>query len=239
MQKNEMELNLHYVNVIIPAFNEEDAIAQVIKEIPDEVSDIIVVDNGSTDATYNIAKAAGATVLKEWKKGYGHACLRGINHCNNKKHPPGIIVFLDGDLSDHPAEMKRLIQPISQDKADLVIGARIKELREKGSMTFPQKLGNTLATRLMKMIFPGSPFTDLGPFRVIKLNQLNALNMKDKTYGWTVEMQLKVLKKNMTYTEVEMNYRNRIGTSKVSGTVKGAVMAGVKILGWIFKYSFK
>ncbi len=238
MQEDGTENGLRQVNVIIPAFNEDQAIAQVVDGIPDEVSEVIVVDNASTDRTSDKAKAAGATVLKESRPGYGHACLKGIDYCNRKQVPPDIIVFLDGDHSDHPEEMEKLVEPVYQQKADLVIGARVKELREKGAMTFPQIFGNTLATRLMKLIFPKSPFSDLGPFRVIRLEELNALNMQDKTYGWTVEMQLKALKKNLRCKEIPVHYRNRIGVSKVSGTLKGTIFAGVKILTWIFKYAF-
>lgn len=224
--------------VIIPAYNEEASIAKVIGDIPAVVSEIIVVSNNSTDATEKNAKNAGATVLVEPRKGYGYACLKGIEYIASRKTAPSIIVFLDGDYSDHPQELTKIIAPILEKDLDLVIGARVPQLREKGSMTFPQIFGNGLATFLMKLFF-NSRFTDLGPFRAIKYEKLLALNMQDKTYGWTVEMQLKALKKNYTYTEVPVHYRNRIGTSKVSGTVKGAIFAGVKILGWIFKYSFK
>ena len=149
-----------------------------------------------------------------------------------------IVVFLDGDYSDYPEELEKIVTPIIQNNIDFVIGARIKDLREPGSMTGPQIFGNWLATSLMNLLFK-STFTDLGPFRAIKYEKLLELNMEDKTYGWTVEMQLKALKKGLTYAEIPVNYRNRIGISKVSGTAKGAIFAGVKILGWIFKYSLK
>lgn len=226
------------INVIIPAFNEEASIALVINDIPDIVSEVIVVNNNSSDQTEMMAKSAGATVIFEKNKGYGNACLAGINYLSEKTQDPDIVVFLDGDYSDHPEELSKIISPIIHDQIDFVVGARNKELREKGSMTLPQIFGNWLSTRLMKTIY-GSTFTDLGPFRAIKYKTLMALNMEDKTYGWTVEMQLKILKKKFTYTEIPVNYRNRIGVSKVSGTVKGAIFAGMKILGWIFKYSFK
>ncbi len=224
--------------VIIPAFNEEMAIAKVISEIPDFVAEIIVVDNHSSDQTSQMASAAGATVLFEKNKGYGYACLKGMDYLSQLEDKPDIVVFLDGDYSDYPNEMVRLVEPILKDGCQFVVGARVKELREDGSMTLPQRFGNWLATWLMKLLFH-STFTDLGPFRAIKYNCLLALDMKDKTYGWTVEMQLKVLRKKFRYKEIPVPYRNRIGTSKVSGTVKGAIFAGVKILGWIFKYSFK
>lgn len=226
------------VKVIIPAFNEADSIAKVIKDIPELVSEIIVVSNKSTDNTIKNAQKSGATVLKEPNKGYGYACLKGLNYISSQSPKPDIIVFLDGDYSDYPEEMDRVIQPIVEDNIDFVIGARIKKWREKGSMTFPQRFGNKLATSLMKLLFD-SKFTDLGPFRAIKYEKLIELDMQDKTYGWTIEMQLKVLRQNLRYTEVPVHYKNRIGTSKVSGTVKGAIFAGVKILSWIFKYSLK
>jgi len=228
----------HCIKVIIPAYNEESSIANVIGDIPSFVNEIIVVNNNSNDTTVVNAKAAGATVLSEKRRGYGYACLKGMDHVAAQTKKPDIIVFLDGDYSDYPEELTKLIKPIIDQNIDLVIGARVKRLREKGSMTFPQRFGNDLATFLMRLFFD-SKFTDLGPFRAIKYQKLLDLNMEDKTYGWTVEMQLKALKKNFTYVEVPVNYRNRIGISKVSGTLKGAISAGVKILGWIFKYSFK
>jgi glycosyltransferase involved in cell wall biosynthesis len=224
--------------VIIPAYNEENAIANVINEIPDGVLEIIVVSNNSTDKTIEIAKNAGATVLSENQKGYGFACLKAMEYiaCRNEK--PEIVVFLDGDYSDYPEELTQLVAPIIYQNIDFVIGARIKKLQKKGSMTPQQVFGNWLATFLMKLFF-NAKFSDLGPFRAIKYNQLLKLEMEDKTYGWTVEMQLKVLKQKMTYIEIPVRYKTRIGVSKVSGTVKGTIMAGVKIIGWILKYSLK
>ena len=225
------------IKVIIPAFNEADSIAKVISEIPDSVSEIIVVSNNSTDNTVENAQKAGATVLTEDRKGYGYACLRGIDYLSKQSKPPEIIVFIDGDYSDYPEELDKLVQPILESNIDMVIGARSPELREPGSMTPQQVFGNKLATFLMKVLFKAS-FTDLGPFRAIKYEKLMLLEMEDKTYGWTVEMQLKAIKKNLTYTEIPVRYKKRIGVSKVSGTVKGTIFAGIKILGWIFKYSF-
>ncbi len=226
------------IKVIIPAYNEADSITHVIKDIPSIVNEIIVVSNNSTDATEVNAKKAGATVLTESNRGYGYACLKGMEHIASQTEKPDIVVFLDGDYSDYPEELTKIVAPIVNDDIDFVIGARIKRLREEGSMTVPQIFGNWLATLLMKLFF-GAKFTDLGPFRAIKYNTLLGLKMEDKTYGWTVEMQLKILKQKLTYVEIPVNYRNRIGVSKVSGTVKGAIFAGVKILGWIFKYSIK
>ena len=226
------------IKVIIPAFNEEKAIANVIKEIPKFVNEVIVVSNNSTDKTIEVAQKAGATVLTENKRGYGYACLKGMDYVANQEVKPQIIVFLDGDYSDYPEELTQLIRPIVEDDLDFVIGARNGNLREAGAMTPQQVFGNWLATTLMKMFF-NAKFTDLGPFRAIKYEKLLQLKMEDKTYGWTVEMQLKVLKQNMTYIEIPVRYKNRIGVSKVSGTIKGTVMAGIKIIGWIMKYTFK
>jgi len=231
------------IKVIIPAYNEEESIANVIAEIPETVQEIIVVSNNSTDATEANAQKAGATVLLENRKGYGYACLKGIDYISKQpfdklRTKPDIIVFLDGDYSDFPSELTKITAPIIEENKDLVIGARVKKWREKGAMTFPQIFGNWLATSLMKLFF-NAKFSDLGPFRAIKYDKLLELEMQDKTYGWTVEMQLKALKKGFSYTEVPVHYKNRIGTSKVSGTLKGAIFAGIKILGWIFKYSFK
>ncbi|WP_040491725.1 glycosyltransferase family 2 protein [Xanthomarina gelatinilytica] len=226
------------LKVIIPAYNEADSIAKVIHDIPKTVNEIIVVNNNSTDATEVNAKQAGATVLTESRKGYGYACLKGMAYVSKQKIKPDIVVFLDGDYSDYPEELTKIVQPIIEDNIDFVIGARVKRLREPGSMTQPQIFGNWLATFLMRIMF-GSNFTDLGPFRAIKYQKLLALKMEDKTYGWTVEMQLKALKQKLSYIEIPVSYRNRIGVSKVSGTLNGAIMAGIKILGWIFKYSFK
>jgi glycosyltransferase involved in cell wall biosynthesis len=229
---------MSHIKVIIPAYNEEKAIANVIKEIPSLVSEIIVISNNSTDNTIKVAKNAGATVLSENRKGYGYACLKGMEYIASQDIKPDIIVFLDGDYSDYPEELIKIIAPIQNDNIDFVIGARVARLREKHSMTPQQVFGNWLATTLMKSFFSAN-FTDLGPFRAIKYDKLLALNMEDKTYGWTVEMQLKVLKLKMSYKEVPVRYKNRIGVSKVSGTIKGTIMAGVKIIGWIFKYTFK
>ncbi len=226
------------IKVIIPAFNEADSIGHVIKELPSKVSEVIVVNNNSTDDTAKNAENAGATVLTEKRKGYGYACLCGLDYVAKQSKVPDIIVFIDGDYSDYPEELDIVVAPILENSVDFVVGARKKSLREEGSMTPQQIFGNWLATFLMRLFF-GAKFTDLGPFRAIKYEKLKELKMEDKTYGWTVEMQLKILKKKMTYIEVPVRYKKRIGVSKVSGTVKGSIFAGIKILGWIFKYSIK
>ncbi len=226
------------IRVIIPAFNEENSISKVIEELPELVSEVIVVNNNSTDQTAAVARKAGATVLTETRMGYGYACLKGLNYVREQSKTPDIIVFIDGDYSDYPQELSKIVAPIIEGGVDFVIGARVKALREKGSMTPQQVFGNKLATFLMRLFF-GAKFTDLGPFRAIRYDKLLQLNMEDKTYGWTVEMQLKALKQKLAYIEVPVRYKKRIGISKVSGTVKGTIFAGIKILGWIFKYSFK
>lgn len=223
--------------VIIPAFNEEASIGKVVRAIPKTVTEIIVTNNDSTDQTALVAKTAGATVLLEEKKGYGYACLRGIDYLNQKEKKPDIVVFLDGDYSDHPEELPLIINPILQGEVDVVIGARVPEKREKGAMTPQQIFGNWLASSLMKLRYRSS-FTDLGPFRAIRWETLQQLKMSDKTYGWTIEMQLKVLRFNIPYREVAVSYKRRIGVSKVSGTVKGTIFASVKIIGWILKHFF-
>ncbi|MGJ3236093.1 glycosyltransferase family 2 protein [Marivirga sp.] len=222
--------------VIIPAFNEENAVGKVINAIPkDWVEEIVVVNNASTDDTRIAAEREGATVLDQPQKGYGNACLKGIEYVNEKNTKPNIIVFLDADYSDYPEQLPELVKPILEDQMDMVIGSRALGEREGGSMTFPQVFGNWLATRLIRLFY-GYKFTDLGPFRAIRWDSLMQIEMLDKTFGWTVEMQVKAAKLKLKCTEVPMAYRNRIGKSKVSGTVYGTVMAGYKILYTIFKY---
>lgn len=225
------------IDVIIPAFNEEGAIALVINEIPkDLVRDIILVNNGSTDQTAQRAADVGATVLTENKKGYGAACLTGMTHIAAKTKKPDIVVFLDGDHSDYPEQMYTIVQPILDDEVDFVVGSRARGNRKRGSMTIPQIFGNWLSTTILRWLY-GVKYTDLGPFRAIRYSSLLQLNMVDTNYGWTVEMQIKASKHRLRYKEVAVDYRQRIGQSKVSGTFKGAISAGYKILKLIFKYA--
>jgi glycosyltransferase involved in cell wall biosynthesis len=224
------------IRVIIPAFNEEKAIVRVLDEIPDTlIHEVIVVNNASTDNTGIVASRAGATVLNAPTPGYGNACLRGIEYIAGVEPKTDIVVFLDGDHSDYPGEMHFVVRPILEGHADLVIGSRALGAREKGSMTPQQIFGNRLATVLIRRLY-GVRFSDLGPFRAIRFDKLLELDMRDKTYGWTVEMQVKAARKNLRCTEVPVNYRKRIGVSKVSGTLKGTVLAGYKILWTIFRY---
>ncbi|HCR49720.1 MAG TPA: UDP-glucose--dolichyl-phosphate glucosyltransferase [Bacteroidetes bacterium] len=221
--------------VIIPAFNEAESISQVIGDIPAGlVDEVVVVNNASTDETEKNACAAGATVLTETRRGYGYACLAGMAYA--AKQNPDIIVFLDGDYSDFPNEMGQLVAPILADEADLVIGSRTIGNREAGAM-LPQALfGNWLACSLMRLLWKGR-FTDLGPFRAIRYAALTTLQMQDKTYGWTVEMQIKALQKKLRCAEIPTSYRKRIGVSKITGTVSGTIKASYKILWMIFRYA--
>jgi len=226
------------VDVIIPVFNEADSITKVINDIPkDLVREVVVVNNGSLDETEKNAKEAGATVLKEEIKGYGRACLKGIDHIKSKTQQPDIVVFLDGDYSDYPGEMINVIQPIIKDDFDLVIGSRIIGKREKGALLPQAVFGNWVATTLIRWFYKVK-FTDLGPFRAIKFDKLIGLYMRDKTFGWTVEMQIKAAQQGLRSCEVPVSYRKRIGISKITGTINGAIKAGHKILWIIFKSLF-
>lgn len=222
--------------VIIPAFNEETSIGKVIADIPKNlINEIIVVNNNSNDLTKTNALKAGATVLDEPLKGYGNACLKGLAYIKELKHKPDIVVFIDADYSDYPEEIIQLIAPITKHDYDMVIGSRALGNRERGSMTPQQVFGNWLATALLKLLYKVN-YTDLGPFRAIKYEKLLKINMVDKTYGWTVEMQVKAAKLKLKTIEIPVKYRVRIGHSKVSGTIKGTIGAGYKIITTIFKY---
>ena len=223
------------VDVIIPAFNEEKSIAQVIGDIPGIVRHVVVANNNSTDRTAEVATAAGAQVVFEAQKGYGKACLTAMDWIKQQEVQPDILVFLDGDYSDYPQELELLIAPILRGKAELVIGSRSLGQREAGSMTLPQVFGNALATTLMRWMY-GAKFSDLGPFRAVHWGQLLALGMVDQNFGWTIEMQIKAHQAGLRHQEVPVRYRKRIGVSKVSGTLKGVIGAGYKIIFTIFKY---
>ncbi|MCY7290700.1 MAG: glycosyltransferase family 2 protein [Ferruginibacter sp.] len=225
------------IKLVIPAINEEESIGLVLKAIPLGIcTEIIVVDNNSNDNTAAIAKQHGATVLLQKLPGYGNACLKGLEYIR-ANFGCDIVVFLDGDFSDFPEELPKLLKPILNGEADMVIGSRIKALREPGSMTPQQVFGNWLAVFLIRIFFRHR-FTDLGPFRVISWQALEKLKMEDKNYGWTVEMQVKAVKEKLRCINVPVRYRKRAGgESKVSGTIKGSVLAGVKIIKTIFKYA--
>lgn len=225
------------IDVIIPAYNEEQSIGKVLADIPsDWVREVIVCNNASTDNTVAVAQAGGATVLTEMQKGYGSACLKGMAHiaAKPKTEQPDIVVFIDGDYSDHPEELPNLVRPILENGMDMVIGSRAQGKMENGAMQPQQIFGNWLATNLIRLFY-NYHFTDLGPFRAVRWDSLQAMNMQDKDFGWTVEMQVRAAKMGMKCTEVPVTYRRRIGVSKVSGTIRGTIMAGYKILWTIFK----
>lgn len=223
------------IDVVIPAYNEEESIPHVLADIPkDLVRDIIVCNNNSSDSTAKVAVENGATVVNEPTPGYGNACLKGLEYIAAKNDDPDIVVFLDGDYSDHPEEMKELIKPIILNDVDMVIGSRVLGELEKGAMMPQQIFGNWLATNLIKLFYKYE-FTDLGPFRAIRYEALKKIDMQDRDFGWTVEMQVKAAKFKLKTEEIAVSYRKRIGVSKVSGTIRGTILAGHKILWTIFK----
>lgn len=220
-------MSLPKTAVIIPAFNEEQSIGRVIRDISkDVVQWVIVADNGSTDNTADVARTYGAKVVSEPKRGYGSACLAGIASLPKEAE---VVVFVDGDYSDYPGEMGELLTAIQEKKADMVIGSRVLGRCERGSLKPQQRLGNWLSTRLIRWMY-GFAYTDLGPFRAIRTEALKRLDMQDSNYGWTVEMQVKALQYGLRVMEVPVSYRKRVGKSKVSGTISGSVGAGAKIL---------
>ncbi|RPI22696.1 MAG: glycosyltransferase [Acidobacteria bacterium] len=225
-------LNGHTVKAIIPALNEEKAIGQVIDDLPRWIDEVIVVDNGSTDRTGEIAERHGARVIQELVRGYGQACQTGVRSAGN----PDILLFIDGDYSDYPEEAGELVKPIAEQRCDFVIGSRARGSRARGSLTLPQVFGNWLACRLIAL-FWGFRYTDLGPFRAIRSTVLAALQMQDRGYGWTTEMQIRAARGGYRILEVPVRYRPRIGQSKISGTVSGVLGAGFKILLTIFRYA--
>ncbi|MCA1753034.1 MAG: glycosyltransferase family 2 protein [Flavobacteriales bacterium] len=230
-------MNNRIVDIVIPAYNEQQSVALVINDIPKGlIRHIVVCDNNSTDLTAQVARDAGAVVLRETEQGYGAACLRGLDFLRKQDPQPDIVVFLDADYSDYPEELPLILEPIISGKAEMVIGARVARFREKGSMMPQQIFGNWLATWMMSILF-GGRFTDLGPFRAITWRGLEEIEMKDRNFGWTVEMQVKALKKKISWAEVPVHYRCRKGVSKVSGTVRGSVMAGYKIIFTILRYA--
>ena len=224
------------VDVVIPALDEELALPRVLSEVPRAlVRRVVVADNGSTDRTVEVAEAAGAEVVHEPERGYGAACLRALAHL--AVDPPDIVVFLDGDYSDHPGELPALVDPILRGAADLVIGSRVTGALEPGALTVQQRVGNAIACRALGWMY-GVQYTDLGPFRAIRWTTLEALQMRDRNFGWTVEMQIKAAKRRVRYAEVPVSYRARIGVSKISGTLRGSVTAGAKILWLLGRYAW-
>ena len=225
------------IDVIIPALNEDAALPSVLREIPrPPVRRVVVADNGSTDATAAVARQHGAEVVHEPDRGYGAACLKALTHLSSD--PPSIVVFLDGDYSDHPAELPMLVDPILRGYADLVIGSRARGRQESGALSPQQRVGNAIACRALRLLYDVH-YTDLGPFRAIRWETLRSLGMCDRNYGWTVEMQIKAAQRRVRSHEVPVSYRRRIGVSKVSGTVRGSVSAGAKILWLLGRYAWR
>ena len=223
------------IAVVIPAYNEEASIARVVSDIPAGlVAEVVVVDNNSTDATAEKARNTGATVIHAPHQGYGYACQKGIDYLGAGERKPDIVVFMDGDYSDYPEEITSLVKPVIEQGFDLVIGSRLLGMKSKRTMPLHQFIGNRLLTRLIRVLY-GVWFTDLGPFRAIRYDKLIGLDIRDRTYGWTTEMQVKAVKQGLRITEVPVSYRERIGKSKISGTVKGTISALYRILVVIFR----
>ena len=220
------------ISVIIPVFNEESSIGRVLDDLPQEkLKEIIVVDNACTDNTVEVAQKHGARVVEETRRGYGSACLKGISELNGTD----IIVFIDGDYSDYPEELEKLVEPIKTGEADFVLGSRMILPDSRAALLPQARYGNQLATYLIILFF-GYRFTDLGPFRAIRYESLKQLSMVDNDFGWTVEMQIKAVKHGLRIKEIPVHYRKRIGISKITGTISGTIRAGVKIIYTIFKY---
>lgn len=217
------------IDVVIPALNEEQALPHVLAEIPKDVRRVVVADNGSSDRTAEVARTGGAHVVFEPQRGYGAACLAALRVL--AQDPPDVVVFLDGDHSDHPSELPLLITPIAEDRAELVIGSRTRGRLESGALTPQQRVGNAIACAALRLLYRAE-YSDLGPFRAIRWQALQRLQMSDPNWGWTVEMQVKAAKLGVRHAEVPVSYRPRIGVSKVSGTLRGTIGASRKIL-WV------
>ena len=215
-----------FVSVIIPALNEERSIALTINDLPAELDEIVVCDNGSTDNTVEIAQSAGAKVVTERERGYGAACLKAIDSVDSRCD---ILLFIDADYSDYPKEAPQLLDPIVDNRADIVIGSRTTALESRKALTPVARFGNLLATSLMRRLWDVA-YTDLGPFRAIRYESYRQLQMRDRNFGWTVEMQIRAAKRRLRPCEIPVSYRERIGTSKISGTISGSIKAGTKIL---------
>lgn len=225
------------IDVVIPALNEESSLPLVLADLPPGVRRVVVADNGSRDRTAEVAREGGAEVVPAPRPGYGSACLAGLAHLR-RSGPPEVVVFLDADYSDHPEELPHLVEALLRGEADLVIGSRVLGSREPGALLPQARAGNLVACLLIRFLY-GHRFTDLGPFRAVRWEALEALGMSDPDFGWTAEMQVKALRRGLRVAEVPVSYRRRIGVSKITGTVSGTIRAGHKILWTVFKHSFR
>jgi glycosyltransferase involved in cell wall biosynthesis len=227
------------VDVIIPALDESRSLPLVLGDLPrDRVRHVLVVDNGSTDGTADVARDAGAAVIEEPRRGYGRACLSGIDWVAARSPAPDVVVFLDADYSDHPEELPELVEPIARGEADLVVGSRTLGRAEPGALLPQARFGNRLASFLIRLLYR-VPVTDLGPFRAVRWDALRGLGMRDTNFGWTAEMQVKAARQGLRYRETPVSYRKRVGVSKITGTVSGTVRAGYKILLTVFRYALR
>jgi len=232
-----MERLVGNIDVAIPAFNEETSLPRVLEAIPrPPVRRVVVADNNSTDRTAEVARIGGAVVVAASRPGYGSACLAALDYLR-RNDPPEIVVFVDGDFSDQPEELPNLVAPILAGRADLVIGSRTLGAAEPGALLPQARAGNLIACLLIRLLY-GHRYTDLGPFRAIRWSALERLGMRDPDFGWTAEMQVKALRQGLAVTEVPVSYRRRIGVSKITGTLRGALMAGYKILWTVLRYSW-
>ena len=222
--------------VIIPALNEERSIGIVVGSVIGDVDRVIVVDNGSTDRTIDVARAAGAIVVQQHERGYGAACLRGLDEL--RSDPPDIVLFMDGDASDHPDDARRIMQHVATGDTDFCLGSRVLGTAERGALTPQQRFGNWLATTLIALRWRVR-YTDLGPLRALRWTTLTSMIMVDRTWGWTVEMQIKAARSGVRVLEIPVRYRKRIGVSKISGTVMGSIRAGIKIIATILRYAIR
>jgi glycosyltransferase involved in cell wall biosynthesis len=225
------------VDVVIPAFNEEDSLPLVLSDLPkDAFRRVVVADNNSSDRTAEVAKEGGAIVVAAPRQGYGSACLSGLEYLR-QNDPPDVVAFLDADFSDHPEELLRVIEPILEDRADLIIGSRVLGDAEPGALLPQARMGNLVACILIRLLYRFR-YTDLGPFRALRWKSLETIAMSDPDFGWTAEMQVKALRHDLRVSEVPVSYRRRIGVSKITGTIKGTFMAGYKILWTVFRHSW-